>query len=103
MRSVDGDYVAQVGEVIFPEYPTAEQLNQAFPTYNNGVPILTIQDKTAEIKARYQIKLDQYKDLIVSAISADGPTKDAKVASFSTKYNLLLAQKNTELEALYND
>ena len=33
MRAVDSDCVAEVGEVIFPDYPTDDELDTAFPGY----------------------------------------------------------------------
>lgn len=38
MRAVDADYVAQPGEVLFPDYATSEQLVAAFPGYAPPLP-----------------------------------------------------------------
>jgi hypothetical protein len=65
------------------------------------LPILTIQDKTNAINAKYQPKLDTYKDNILSALAADGATQSTKIVNFVTKYNAQLVLKNAEMEALY--
>lgn len=101
MRSVDGDYIAQEGEVLFSDYATTEQLNAAFPLYNSGVPILSLDEQIALIEEKYKTKLDMYKDLIVSAIADNGANQATKVASFSSKYKALIAQKNAEVDDLY--
>lgn len=101
MRAVDDNYIAQEGEALFSDYATTEQLNTSFPLYNSGIPVLTLDQKLDEVDEKYKPKLDMYKDLIMSAIAADGPTQSTKIASFSAKYNAILGQKSEEIEQLY--
>jgi hypothetical protein len=63
----------------------------------------TLEEKMSIINAKYQPKLDYYKDLIVTAMASDGATQATKIASNQVKYNALVTQKNTELEALEVD
>ena len=62
----------------------------------------TIDEKAEVINSKYQPKIDFYKDLLVTAIAADGVVQQARVTDYQTKYKALLLQKNTELEALEN-
>lgn len=67
--------------------------------------IITIRAKTydeqmAEIEAKYAPKLAVYTDLIIKAMAVDGPSQSTKIATFSTKYNELISQKNAEVEAI---
>jgi len=42
-KSVESDYVAQSGEVLFSSYATSEELKLAFPEYNSASSILSIK------------------------------------------------------------
>lgn len=74
MRAVDGDYVAQGGEVLFAEYATEEEKNTVFQLYNNGVPALTKSQKLVALSANYKAQVTQINALIMTAVVV---TKDS--------------------------
>jgi hypothetical protein len=94
----EGDRQGQDQEV--PQIPDATYK----PYFNDDGSfnswVLDIDSKAAAIEANYQPKLDKYKDLILSAMATGGTTQTSKITKFQNKYNALLVQKNTELEAL---
>lgn len=99
--SVDNDYVPMAGEILFVEHATIDELNNAFPLYNSGNPILSIDEQAASIEASYQPKLDAYLRLIILAIAADGETQGEKTLEHQTNYKLLADKMNAEIDGLY--
>lgn len=104
MRSVDDDYVAQTGEVLFPDHATISELNLAFPLYNSGVPILTKAQKIAALNAEYDVRFQALQRAYASAgLANNGALTIAQKQDSLTQQNLaLLAEKTAKLEAIKN-
>lgn len=65
------------------------------------VPEPTLDEQAAAIEASYKLRLDAYKELLVSIIAADGTSQSSRTIDTQNKYNALLNKMNEELEALY--
>lgn len=97
MRSVDNDYIAQQGEILFTDYATIDQLNTAFPLYNSGIPILSTDEKIILIEEKYEQKFDAQLKLIMKTIASNSVNKDEKITIFQNEYNELSNQKDLEI------
>lgn len=96
MRSVDSDYIAQEGEVLFIDYATTEQLNEAFPLYNSGVPILTLDEQIMQIEESYNLKFEALQKRLNNVFLADGINQDVKTVILQNEYKELSTQKDLE-------
>lgn len=68
MRSVDDDYIPQDGEVVFDDYASVEDLNNAFPEYENQIKKMNIKYSADVIRDMIRMRDDvlnnpAYKDL----------------------------------------
>ncbi len=96
MRSVEDDYIPQEGEFLFIDHATVDQLNEAFPLYNGGVPIKTKTERLAELKDVYQPQLDLLKDNMLAAMGMDGTSQATKIQAISDQYKVVYAEYTAE-------
>ena len=97
MRSVDSDYIAQEGEVLFADYATTEQLNFAFPLYNSGLPILTIDERIMKIEESYNVKFEALQKRLNNVLLSDGVDQETKTIILQNEYKDLSNQKDLEI------
>ena len=99
-HSVDDDYTAQTGEVLFDHEPTATELSAAFSGYAAAVK----SQKLTELNAWLETSKSTVRNSISDLYLADGTsaTMDSKLSSLQTKYNTLLSSYNTKLAVIKN-
>lgn len=101
MRAVYNDYIVQDGEVLFADYATIEQLNEAFPLYNNGVPILSLDEQISLIEEKYKLKFDSIEKRLTVVFLSDGIDQEVKTIILQNEYKDLSDQKDLEILKLF--
>ena len=97
MRAVDNDYIALEGEVVFADYATTEQLSIAFPLYNSGVPILSLDEQIALIETKYSVYFASVEKRFNATFLSDGINQEAKTIILQNEYKELSDQKDLEI------
>ena len=96
-KIVDEKYIPIAGDVIFASVPTIEELNEAFPFYNSGVPILTLDERLALLEEKYEEKFATQEKLIMRTIASNHLDQEAKKIIYQNAFNELADQKDLEI------
>lgn len=94
MRSVDCDYIAQDGEIVFTDYATEEQLKNSFP----NLTIIKQQQTIQQLTSERETKLSQ---LLLAAEKAK--ILGNSTATIEQKYQSILSEYKTKIVAIANE